>query len=121
MIPRKKIRIGDLLVEHNVISENQLLRALAEQKQSGHKLGRTLIELGFVTEDKLLELLSRQLQVPFIELRHYKYNADTVRLLPETIARRYRAIALAEQDDAVLIGMADPTDSGLRSAKAGFR
>jgi len=110
MIPRKKIRIGDLLVEHNVITENQLLRALAEQKQSGHKLGRTLIELGFVSEDKLLELLSRQLQVPFIELRHYKYNAETVRLLPETIARRYRAIALAEQDDAVLIGMADPTD-----------
>lgn len=110
MIPRKKIRIGDLLVEHNVITDNQLLRALAEQKQSGHKLGRTLVELGFVTEDKLLEVLSRQLQVPFIELKHYKYNADTVRLLPETIARRYRAIALAEQDDAILIGMADPTD-----------
>ncbi|MGM0593030.1 MAG: GspE/PulE family protein [Pseudomonadota bacterium] len=110
MISRKKIRIGDLLVEHNVISENQLLRALAEQKQSGHKLGRTLVELGFVTEDKLLEVLSRQLQLPFIELKHYKYHADTVRLLPETIARRYRAVALAEQNDAVLVGMADPTD-----------
>ncbi|MCW9087995.1 MAG: GspE/PulE family protein [Gammaproteobacteria bacterium] len=110
MNPRKKIRIGDLLVEHHIITESQLLQALAEQKQSGHKLGRTLVDLGFITEDKLLEVLSRQLQLPFIELKHYKYHAETVRLLPETIARRYRAIVLAEQDDAVLVGMADPTD-----------
>lgn len=110
MNSRKKIRIGDLLVEQQLITENQLLRALAEQKQTGHKLGRTLIELGYVTEDKLLELLSKQLKLPFIELKHYKYSADTVRLLPETIARRYRAIALAEQGEAVLVGMADPTD-----------
>lgn len=110
MIPRKKIRIGDLLVEHNIISEGQLLRALSEQKKSGHKLGRTLVDMGFISEDKLLEVLSRQLQLPFIELKHYKYNDETIRLLPETIARRYRAIALAEQDDAVLIGMVDPTD-----------
>ncbi len=110
MNSRKKIRLGDLLVEQQLITENQLLRALAEQKQTGHKLGRTLIELGYVTEDKLLELLSKQLKLPFIELKHYKYSAETVRLLPETIARRYRAIALAEQGEAVLVGMADPTD-----------
>jgi MSHA biogenesis protein MshE len=110
MIPRKKIRIGDLLVEHKIISEGQLTQALAEQKKSGHKLGRTLIELGFISEEQLLQFLSRQLQVPFIDLKHYKYNADTVRLVPETIARRYRAIALDDSQDTILIGMADPTD-----------
>jgi len=110
MNARKKVRLGDMLVENQLISENQLLRALAEQKQTGHKLGRTLIELGYVTEEKLLVLLSQQLKLPFIELKHYKYNADTVRLIPETIARRYRAIALAEYEDGVLVGMADPTD-----------
>ena len=107
---RKKIRIGDLLVEHKLISEKQLTAALAEQKKSGHKLGRTLVELGYVREDQLLELLSRQLQIPFIDLRHYKYEPDTVRLIPETIARRYRAIALDQKGDSVLVGMADPTD-----------
>ena len=110
MNPRKKIRIGDLLVEHKVISEVQLQGALAEQKKTGHKLGRALIALGYVAEDQFLEFLSRQLQIPFIDLRHYKYKPETVRLLPETVARRYRAIALDSGGDSVLVGMADPTD-----------
>ncbi len=110
MNPRKKIRIGDLLVEHKIISENQLMEALAAQKKSGHKLGRSLIELGFIAEDQLLEFLSRQLQIPYIDLKHYKYKPETVRLVPEATARRYRAIALNESQDGILIGMADPTD-----------
>jgi len=108
--PRKKIRIGDLLVEHKVISEEQLMTALADQKKSGRKLGKVLIENGFIDEDKMLDFLSRQLRIPFIDLKFYKYNADTVRLLPETHARRYRAIPLDDADDSVLVGMADPTD-----------
>jgi len=108
--PRKKIRIGDLLVENKIISENQLMTALAEQKKSGLKLGRALMELGFVTEDQMLDFLSRQLQIPYIDLKHYKYNAEIVKKIPETLSRRYRAIALAEQPDSFLIGMADPTD-----------
>src|SRR5512142_1666374 len=110
MIPRKKIRIGDLLVEHKVISEAQLQNALAEQKKTGHKLGRALVALGYVGEDHFLEFLSRQLQIPFIDLRHFKYKPEVVRLLPENLARRYRAIALDAAADSALVGMADPTD-----------
>ena len=110
MIPRKKIRIGDLLVEHRIISETQLTTALAEQKKTGLKLGRTLIALGFIKEEQLLEFLSRQLQIPFIDLKHYKYKPDTVRLIPETMARRFRIIALDDAQETVLVGMADPTD-----------
>ena len=110
MIPRKKIRIGDLLVQHKVISEQQLSTALAHQKKSGRKLGRVLIENGYITEEQLLEFLSRQLQVPFIDLKHYKFDPDTVRLIPETFARRFRAIALKEGRDSLMVGMADPTD-----------
>ena len=55
--PRKKIRIGDLLVQNKVISEQQLMSALAEQKKTGHKLGNTLVELGFIEEQKLLSLI----------------------------------------------------------------
>ncbi|HKK06563.1 MAG TPA: GspE/PulE family protein [Gammaproteobacteria bacterium] len=110
MIPRKKVRIGDLLVQHKVISEQQLSTALADQKKSGRKLGRVLIENGYITEEQLLEFLSRQLQVPFIDLKHYKFSPDTVRLIPETFARRYRAIALKEGRDSLMVGMADPTD-----------
>jgi len=106
----KKIRLGDLLVQEKVISEAQLQQALAEQKKTGRKLGRTLVELGFLDEDQLLDFLSRQLQVPFIDLRRYMYKAETVRKLPETHARRFRAIVLDDSREEVLVGMADPMD-----------
>ncbi|MHB1240409.1 MAG: GspE/PulE family protein [Gammaproteobacteria bacterium] len=110
MSVRKKIRIGDLLVQDKVISEAQLSAALAEQKKSGRKLGRTLIDLGYVDEQNLLSFLSRQLDIPYIDLRQYKVVPETVRLLPETYARRFRAIALDDSEAEMLVGMADPTD-----------
>ncbi len=109
--PRKKIRLGDLLVEKGLITNDQLMDALAAQKKTGQKLGRTLISKGFISEEQMLQLLSTQLKVPFIDLKHYSYDAETVRILPETLARRYRAICLKKNPDgSLLIGMADPTD-----------
>ena len=108
--PKKKIRIGDLLVQNEVITEEQLTVALREQKNTGRKLGRTLIELGYLDEDTLLNILSRQLNVPFVQLRHYQFNGELVKRLPEAMARRFRAIVLAEQGDDLLVGMADPLD-----------
>ncbi len=108
--PRKNVRLGDFLVQNKVISENQLNSALALQKKSGRKLGRVLVENNFIEEDKLLDFLSRQLQIPFVDLRHYKFSPDTVRLLSETYARRFRTIVLGEKAGEYLIGMADPTD-----------
>ncbi|MHB8746275.1 MAG: GspE/PulE family protein [Gammaproteobacteria bacterium] len=110
MSARRKIRIGDLLVENKIISEGQLGNALVEQKKTGRRLGRTLIELGYIDEDSLLQFLSQQLQIPNIDLRTYKFNPDTVRLLPETHARRYRAIVLDDKPNELLVGMADPGD-----------
>lgn len=106
----QKIRIGDLLIQHEIITEAQLEYALQEQKLSGAKLGRTLIDLNFVDEDKMLELLSVQLGIPFLRLKEYSFNHEVTQRLPETTARRYRAIALQEVDGAMLVGMADPTD-----------
>ncbi len=106
----KKIRIGDLLIAHKVISQEQLNAALAEQKKSGRKLGRVLVENGFISDDQLLTFLSQQLGIPYIDLRRYNYKPETVRLIPEAHARRFRAIALEDGPDGLLVGMADPTD-----------
>jgi MSHA biogenesis protein MshE len=108
--PRKKLRLGDLLVESRVISAQQLDSALAEQKKSGRKLGRTLIELGYIAEDQLLDFLAQQLKVPLVDLTQHRFDPDTVKLLPEAQARRYRALVLEAGPDALLVGMADPTD-----------
>ena len=106
----KKIRIGDLLIAHKIISQSQLEAALAEQKKSGRKLGKVLVENGFLSEDQLLTFLSQQLSVPYIDLKRYHYKPETVRLIPEAHARRFRAIALEDTRDALFVGMADPTD-----------
>ena len=108
--PKKKVRLGDLLVQNDVITEQQLMTALREQKTTGRKLGKTLTDLGYVDEDNLLNILSRQLQVPFVQLRHYQFNNDLVKKLPESMARRFRSIVLAEQGGELLVGMADPLD-----------
>ena len=107
---RKRIRLGDLLVEQNLITEDQLKLALSEQRKLGMKLGRTLVEIGLTTEEEILEALSNQLHIPLVDLRHFNFKAELVRLLPETMARRYRAIVLDKQGDEIQIGMADPTD-----------
>ncbi len=108
--PPERIRIGDLLMREKIISESALKTALAEQRKTGHKLGRILIELGLINEETLLDFLSRQLGIPLVDLKRYRFQPETVRLLPESYARRYRAIVLEDRSDDLLIGMVDPTD-----------
>lgn len=110
MNPRKKIRLGDLLIEAKLISQIQLEEVLDKQKKSGQKLGRILIDEGYITEDKMLEALSQQLKIPFVDLLHYKFNPDVIKLIPEIQSRRFRAVALTTDDSGVLVGMADPTN-----------
>lgn len=106
----KRIRLGDLLVEKNMITEAQLQHALQEQKLSGRKLGNQLVELRYVDENELLNLLSTQLQIPFVQLKQFRFDKELMQKLPETSARRYRVILLREDFDGLLLGMADPTD-----------
>jgi MSHA biogenesis protein MshE len=109
-VRRKKVRLGDLLLEHKVLSEEQLQTALAEQKRTGRKLGRVLADLKLVPEAALQDLLAQHLQIPFVDLRQVTFDAAAVRLLPETLARRHRALVLQADASGLLIGMADPTD-----------
>ncbi len=111
MIPRKtKVRIGDMLVSNGEITEEQLQAALAEQRVSGRKLGRILVDKNFIDEDRFLGFLSEQFGIPFVDLKHVNFEPGLVGRLPETYARRYRAIVLEEKNGELLLGMADPMD-----------
>lgn len=110
MEPQKKIRIGDLLLQNRIISHEQLMSALAEQKKSGRKLGRTLIDLNYISETELLNFLSRQLQIPFLDIAQYKRKPEISKELPENLARRFRVMLLESNVNDALIAMADPTD-----------
>ena len=110
MALKEKIRIGDLLVDNGLITKEQLDVALKEQRKLGRKLGYTVIELGFVTETQVLDLLAQQLRIPLIDLGRFEIDPEIVHKLPETAARRFRAILLKHDDKLCLVGMADPTD-----------
>jgi len=106
----EKIRLGDLLAAQKAISQEQLRIALEQQKKSGRKLGRVLVELGYVNDEQICEAISKQLNIPFINLKFYNLNQDVVRRLPEAQARRFRALVLERRRAGYLVGMADPTD-----------
>ena len=110
MTAKRKIRLGELLVQHQVITEEQLTSALNEQRRTGRKLGRVLGDLGLVSENSLHEFLAKHLQVPFVDLKQIRIDRVAVRLLPEPLARRYRALVLQQDARGLLVGMADPAD-----------
>lgn len=111
MIPGKqKVRIGDLLVANGEITEEQLMECLQEQKKSGLKLGRILIERNYIGEDTFLEFLSKQFDIPFYDLKDFSIDSAVVNKLPETYARRYRALVLEEKSGEYVVGMVDPMD-----------
>ncbi|TNJ16650.1 MSHA fimbrial ATPase MshE [Aeromonas veronii] len=116
--PRLKMRLGDLLVQEQIISDDQLQLALQQQRQTGRKLGTTLIDLGFISEVQLLQFLARQLDVPFFDLNNLTIDAAAVPLLPEVQARRYRALAVNLTDDKVTVAMSDPADLSALDAVA---
>ena len=81
--PRLKMRLGDLLVHEQIISEEQLQKALEQQRISGRKLGATLTDLGYISEQQLLEFLAQQLKLPLISISERKIPAEAFKLLPK--------------------------------------
>ena len=78
----EKLRLGDVLVQQRLISQEQLQQTLALQKQTGKKMGRLLIETGLITEELLANGLARQLRIPFVNLKTFPFRAEIVKLLP---------------------------------------
>jgi MSHA biogenesis protein MshE len=103
-------RLGDLLVEEGIVSEDQVQQALAAQNSTGQKLGDALIDLGFISEKQMLEFLSQQLGLPLIDLSRAPVDAEAVPILPEVHARRLRAMVVAQNGDTLRVAMSDPAD-----------
>jgi MSHA biogenesis protein MshE len=107
---RKRVRLGDILLEKKLISEEKLAEALEEQRLTGRKLGRVLVDIGAIAEVDLHRCLAEYLDIPYIDLAHLSLDPKIVSLLPETHARRYRALVIKEDNYGLLVAMADPTD-----------
>ncbi|MBD3346227.1 MAG: type II/IV secretion system protein [Chitinivibrionales bacterium] len=106
----QKKRIGEVLIDQGLITQDQLSTSLQEQKHSGLLLGKCLVKLGFITEEKLIDALSAQLDIQHVVLENFSFNKDLIKVFPEEMLRKYKAIPLFEREGIITVAMADPTN-----------
>ncbi len=104
------IKLGELLVQENLISPQQLQEALTYQKQHGGKLGYNLVKLGFVKDEEIAGLLSRQYGVPAINLARFEIDPTVIKLVPAETAQKYQILPLSRAGANLTIAMVDPTN-----------
>ena len=95
MEQRKKMRLGEMLIQQGLVTADQLRIALTEQKQSKIQIGRQLVKLGFVSEAVVRDLMARTIGQESIDLSHVVADAEALKLVPQEFARRYRMLAIA--------------------------
>jgi len=103
-------RIGNLLLKENLITKEQLVRALEEQKLSGGRLGYNITRLGFLQEDDLVAFLSKQYGVPSINLTDFEIDASVLKLVPEDVATKHQIIPINRAGSTLIVAMADPSN-----------
>lgn len=103
-----KKRLGEVLIEAGLITQEQLQKALTLQKSSGKKLGEILVEQGFISEDQIIEVLEFQLGIPHVKLDRFPIEQDAVKLISEGIAKRHTLIPIKLEKDKLYVAMADP-------------
>ena len=107
---RKPKQLGQILLEEGLLTQEQLDRALEQHRNTPKSLGRVLIDLGFIRERDLVKALAQQVGLDFVDLSEYPVEATATTLLPEQLARRYRALPIAEHDGRLLVAMSDPAN-----------
>lgn len=102
-------RLGDLLLETGLITEEQLQNALKEKKQN-QKLGDALLQRGYITEQQLIEVLEFQLGIPHVSLYRYPFDSKLFSLVSKEFAKRNLLVPLKKEGDKLFVAMADPMD-----------
>lgn len=110
---RKKMRLGDVLVQNGVITEEDLQRGLERQKGSGRKLGETLVDEGIATEENIARALSKQFHYDMVDLQNTEIPQEILDLVPANVLKKHRAIPFEYSPDnmnVLRVAMSDPMD-----------
>ena len=107
---RDALRLGDLLLESELVTASRLEEALLQQSASGKRLGELLVELGAIDDFDLARVLSGRLGVPLADLRRDAPEEGAIALIPESLARSHVAIPVSKTDTGVRVAMSDPQD-----------
>ncbi|SFG18671.1 GspE/PulE family protein [Oribacterium sp. WCC10] len=103
-------RLGDMLVELNLLTEQQLSEALSIQKKEHERLGTTLVEHGYITESQMVEALRMQLGIDYINLTKTDIAPEMSQYIPKNLAKQNRMVPVSVSKDNLFLAMADPTN-----------
>ncbi len=103
-------RLGALLMNAHLISEDQLQQALAKQKKEGGRLGSNLVQMGFVQEERLISFLSQQYGIPSVDVTNFEIDPEVVKLIPSEVAQKYMIIPINRTGSTLTIAMVDPSN-----------
>ncbi len=109
-VKRKSKQLGQILIELGMITPEQLEHALEEHRRTPKSIGRVLIDMGMIKEGDLVRALAEQVGLEFVDLAEHPIDPTATTLLPEALARRYRAIPIGERDGKLLVAMSDPAN-----------
>ncbi|MGB6378069.1 MAG: ATPase, T2SS/T4P/T4SS family [Syntrophobacteria bacterium] len=105
----KRKRLGEILRDEGLISEEQLQAALERQKtEKGLRIGEVLVAMGAVTAEDVAQAIWQQRQIPYVDLDNYALDPKVIELVPERIARAYLALPIFKIGNALTVAMADP-------------
>lgn len=114
MVP-VRVRLGELLVEAQIISRAQLEEVLAAQVQDGRRIGTMLVDAGLVTETQVTQILSQQLSVPWVSLYHIDFSRQLLNLVAHQLAEKYCLVPIFVRrvrglGETLYVAMDDPSD-----------
>ncbi len=109
-VKRKSKQLGQILIELGYITSEQLDVALEEHRKTPKSIGRVLIDMGMIKEGDLVRALAEQVGLEFVDLSDYPIDPTATALLPEPLARRYRALPIGDRDGKLLVAMSDPAN-----------
>lgn len=105
------VKIGDMLVQAGVLTNEQLEEALKYQVIYGGKIGTNLIELGYIDESTIASFLSKKLGIPYVDFSSLAdLSDDIIHLLPKSIVEKYRVVPVSLEKNRLTMAMSDPTD-----------
>ncbi len=103
-------QLGDILLEGGHVTPDQLTTAVEEQRRLGRSLGRVLVDLGVLTEGQLVAALATQIGMKFVDLSDYPVDGSAVTRVPDAVCRRHTALPIGYEDGRLVVAMADPAN-----------
>jgi type IV pilus assembly protein PilB len=102
------MKLGEILLYAGKITKDQLDEAMRDQRKSQLKLGEIIVDKGWLKPEEIVEALEQQLGFPIVDLTKYEINPNVATLIPESIVRKYKLIAIDRKENRLIVAMVDP-------------